>query len=97
MKVAPLVRNTENRSNVTTSVLDRCGITINENYTDVRSKANNSSNIFGLERSGVMCQIETSRLNQVCHPSVSSSQLHLAIAFTMSPTSVGFRVKPGMR
>lgn len=37
------------------------------------------------------------RVNQVCQPSVSSSQIHLAIAFTMSPTSVGFRVKPGMR
>ncbi len=52
---------------------------------------------LGLERSAVICQIDTSRLNQVCHPSVSSSQIHRAVAFIMSPTSVGFRVKPGMR
>jgi hypothetical protein len=50
-----------------------------------------------MPRSGIMCQIETSRLNQVCHPSVSSNRAHLIVALIRSPTSVGFRVKPGMR
>jgi hypothetical protein len=97
VKVATLVTNAENTRNVTASVLDRRGITIRANYTNVGPKANTSSPISDLARSRVMCQIAPSCLNQVYQPSVSSSQIHLAIAFSMRPTSVGLRVKPGMR